>query len=225
MAEQLVFDLPVREARGRENFFVSPSNAAALEAIEAWKGWPGGKMILVGPPGSGKTHLAHVWAALSGATLRDTARIAGEDPSRLAEHGPLVLEDAEAGGVPEQALFHLHNLLAEAGHALLITATSPPRDWDLTLPDLRSRMDAAPVARLNAPDDPLLKAVLLKQFSDRQISVSPRAIDWLIARLERSFDAVKDAVERLDRASLSENRAVTWKLAARVLDIGPPDDA
>lgn len=219
MPRQLTFDLPVREARGRADFFVSPSNATALAAIDGWRDWPQGKLILTGPPGSGKTHLAHVWAGLSDATVVPAQELDGMDLPGLAAQGAVCVEDAGTTTLNETALFHLHNLLAEADCALLVTAEKPPRDWSLSLPDLLSRMAAAPVATLAPPDDALLRAVLLKQFADRQVIVSSALIDWLIPRIERSFSSVKFTVERLDSASLSESRPLTRALAARVLDI------
>ena len=225
MSRQLAFDLPMREARGRADFFVSPANATALAAIERWRDWPQGKLVLMGPAGSGKTHLAHVWATLTDASVVDAGDLGGADLPELAARGAVCVENADHGLSDERALFHLHNLLAEAGGALMITARTPPRDWGLSLPDLQSRLFAAPVASLAAPDDALLRAVLLKQFADRQVIVSPTLVDWLIPRIERSFEAVQDAVERLDSASLSESRPLTRALAARVLDIKGPSGA
>ena len=222
---QLAFDLPVREARGRADFFVSPANATALAAIEGWESWPSGKLVLTGPKGAGKTHLAHVWAGLSDARIVSAAELAEAEVPALAARGAVCVEDAHAPARDEAALFHLHNLLAERGGALLLTAETPPRDWGLALPDLSSRLTAAPVASLAPPDDALLRAVLLKQFADRQVIVSPALVDWLVPRIERSFAAAKSAVERLDAAALSEGRPLTHRLAARVLDIAGDADA
>lgn len=220
MQKQLAFDLPVREARGRTDFFVSPANAAALAAIEHWQDWLPGKLVLTGPEGSGKTHLAHVWAALADAPVIDAAELGRADIPLLASAGAVCVEDTDRAGLDERALFHLHNLLAEMRGSLLMTAACPPRNWRFTLPDLQSRILAAPVAALEAPDDALLRAVLLKQFADRQVIVSPTLVDWLIPRIERSFSAIKATVERLDSAALSESRPVSRALATRVLDIG-----
>jgi chromosomal replication initiation ATPase DnaA len=220
---QLAFDLPYREARGREDFFVSPANALALAAVEGWRGWPGGRLVLCGPPGSGKTHLVQVWqatlpapaAVVAGAALR------AADLPALAACGAVAVEDAAAVAgdlAAETALFHLHNLLAQGGGHLLVTAATPPRDWGLTLPDLASRMQGAALARLEAPDDALLSAVLAKQFADRQIAISPALIPYLVARMDRSMAAARDLVARLDAAALARGQAVTRALAATVLD-------
>ena len=217
---QLAFDLPVREALGRADFFVSPANATALAQIEDWHNWPRGKLVLVGPEGAGKTHLAHVWAALSGARIIRAATLDDAAVPELAAAGAVCIEDADDPDRDEAALFHLHNLLAERQGALLLTAASPPRDWGMGLPDLLSRLEAASVARLDLPDEALLSAVLLKQFADRQLTVSPRLIDWLLSRIERSFAAVGRTVETLDSAALAEGRPITERFASRVLDIG-----
>lgn len=225
MTRQLAFDLPAREALGRENFFVSPANALALAAIDRWRQWPQGRMLVVGPGGAGKTHLAHVWAADSGARVVAAAGLGGTDIGEIADAGALVIEDAErVAGVPadEAALFHLHNLAGERGSRLLLTASRPVRDWALALPDLESRMQAISVARLEAPDDALLSAVLVKLFADRQITVAPALIPYLASRIVRSIDAARDVVARLDALALAEGRAVTRSLAATLLDRETP---
>ena len=219
MAEQLVFDLPVRRALGRGDFYVSEANRSAADAIEAWMDWPDRKLALVGPRGSGKTHLAHVWAAESGARVTDARALAAADIPALAS-GPVAVEDADmlSGKDAEEALLHLHNLVLTEGGALLLTATSPPSRWRLALPDLASRMQGVAVARLSAPDDALLSAVIVKLFADRQIAVRPAAIAYLVRRIERSFAAAGDIVEALDRAALAGHAPVTRTLAAAVLD-------
>nr|WP_194245549.1 chromosomal replication initiator DnaA [Tabrizicola sp. SY72] len=219
----MAFDLAHAERYGREGFFVSPANATALAAVGDWANWPGGKLVLAGPPGAGKTHLAHIWAEEAGAT-----RIAARDleTASLRDLGPrVVVEDAEsASGLPacEEALFHLHNLILPTGR-LLVTAATPPRDWGLALPDLLSRMQAAPLARLEAPDDALLSAVLVKLFSDRQIVVPPNLIPYLVLRMERSIAAARALVAALDARALAGGRAVTRALAAEMLDSPDPE--
>jgi len=212
---QLTFDLPVRETRGREDFFVAPSNATAVAALDAWQDWPLGKLVLIGPEGAGKTHLSHVWMQMTGAVLIPANDLTTEGVPALGNR--VVVEDVDRG-VDEAALFHLHNALAEVGGSLLLTARTAPRDWGLGLPDLISRVSAASVARLEAPDDALLQAVILKQFADRQLTVSPELIDWLLARIERSFAAAHHAVDVLDSAALEKGRPVTRALAREILD-------
>lgn len=222
MSRQLSFDLPVRPALGREDFFVSPANAVAVATVEDWRNWPGGKLVLAGPAGSGKTHLAHVWAAAAGARVLHARDLPQLDIADLASDAArLVVEDADtiAGDTAaEQALFHLHNLTLAEGGALLLTGATPPRHWPLTLPDLASRMLGASMVKLAPPDDALLKAVLLKLFADRQLAVSPALVDYLLPRMERSHDGAGRLVAMLDRAALAEGRAVTRSLASRVLD-------
>jgi chromosomal replication initiation ATPase DnaA len=213
---QLAFDLPGREAMTRADFFVAPSNALALQAIEGWEGWPGRKMVLVGPEGSGKTHLAHVWATMAGAVILPASALADADVAALAG-ARVVVENADRLGDAEAALFHLHNVVTGTG-ALLLTAQTPPRDWGLTLADLISRVQAAPVARLEAPDDALLSAVLVKLFADRQIAVPPNLIPYLISRMPRSISAARTLVADLDARALAAGRPITRALAGDVLD-------
>lgn len=218
MSGQLAFDLPSLEAYRRADFFVSEANYAALAAVEAWQDWPSGKLLLVGPSGTGKTHLAHIWAGLVGGRIVAAQDLADADLPAL---GPMVaVEDAEtlAGDAAgETALFHLHNLLAGQGR-LLITAHMPPRDWRLGLADLLSRMQASPLALLNGPDDALLSAVLIKMFADRQIVVPLNLIAYLVQRMDRSIAAARDMVATLDARALALGRPVTRALAAEVLD-------
>ncbi|MFN4156202.1 MAG: chromosomal replication initiator DnaA [Paracoccaceae bacterium] len=216
----MAFDLPVAAAYRREDFFASPANVHALAAIEGWRDWPGGKMLLVGPAGAGKTHLAHVWAATAGAVMIAGADLPGADLPALADAGAVAVEDAEAvAGVPEAeaALFHLHNLLVQRG-PLLLTARAPARDWGLHLPDLKSRVDAASVARLEPPDDALLSAVLVKLFADRQTVVPPTLIPWLVARMERSISAARALVAAMDARALAEGKPITRAMAQGLLD-------
>lgn len=219
MIRQLAFDLPAREAWRREDFFISSANATALAAVDDWRNWPSGKMVLTGPPGSGKTHLTRLWAAEAGAAVLPASDLADADLPALSAHGAVAVEDAEsAAGNPqtEAAFFHLHNLVTQSGH-LLVTAARPPRDWGLTLPDLASRLQAASLARIEAPDDALLSAVLIKLFSDRQITVPPALIPYLVLRMERSIAAARDLVARLDAHALAAGRPITRQLAAEVM--------
>lgn len=221
MKGQLAFDLPCKAALRREDFCVSPANALALAAVERWRDWPQGKMVLVGPAGAGKTHLAHIWAGLANASLLPASALGHCDLPSLAAGNAVVVEDADClDGWPEaeRALFHLHNMLAERGGALLVTAAGPPRDWGMRLQDLVSRMQAAAVTRLDAPDDALLSAVLGKLFADRQITVPPTLIPFLVQRMDRSFAAARALVAALDLQSLSEGRAITRQMAAALLD-------
>lgn len=221
MIRQLAFDLPARPAFGRADLFVSPANALALASLEGWRGWPQGKMILIGPHGAGKTHIAHVWASDANAVLVDPGAMPGADLDALAAEDAVVLEDADqlAGErEAEVALFHLHNLMAERRKPFLLTASAPVRDWGIALPDLQSRMQATPTALLDAPDDSLLSAVLVKLFADRQIVVPPNLVPYLVTRMDRDLGTARDLVAALDLRALSEQRAITRQLAAEVLE-------
>ena len=219
MAQQLPLDLPTRTALGRGDFFVSPSNAVALASLEGWQNWPNRKLILVGPEGSGKTHLAHVWAAISGANILQAADLAQADVAALSA-GNLVVEDTRAIAGhrdAEQALFHIHNLLLMQGHHLLLTADQPPSRWALAIPDLQSRMEGTSVTKLDAPDDSLLAAMLAKLFADRQLTPSPDAVTYLLRNMERSAAEAARIVSEMDRRALADGRKITRNLALEVL--------
>lgn len=206
MPRQLVLDLPFRAAMGRADFFVCQSNAAAVAGLDGWRDWPGGKMLLIGPAGSGKTHLAHVFATQTGARIIAGAELPGHDPAALAEAGALVIEDADKiAGLPkaEEALFHLHNACTHAGCALLVTGASPPHRWGLSLPDLQSRMQQAGQLTLSPPDDALMAAVLVKLSADRQMALTPALVAHILPRIERSLDYVQRFVAALDAEALA----------------------
>lgn len=221
MIRQLAFALPNAEALTREDFFVAPSNALALQTVEGWQDWPGRKLLLIGPEGAGKTHLAHVWATLSGAAILTGPDLAQTDVASLAGR-PVLVDDADRIGPAEAQLFHLHNL-ATSGAALLLTARTPPRDWGLALPDLVSRMQATQIARLEAPDDALLSAVLVKLFADRQVTVPSNLISYLITRMPRSIGAARTLVADLDARALAAGRPITRTLAAELVDSRDPE--
>lgn len=226
MTRQLAFDLPARPALGREDFFVTPANALAVAAMDHWREWPGRRLLLIGPRESGKTHLAHVWAAGTGASIASAQALGVADPPELAARPALVVEDVDrVAGLPdcEAALLHLYNLAAESGCHLLLTGTGRARDWPLHLPDLASRLQAAPVATLDAMDDALLSALIAKLFTDRQLRVSPPVIAYLVRRIERSHAAARRAVEALDARALAEGRTVSRALAAELLEASALD--
>ena len=220
MTRQLAFDLPLRQSQGREDFFVAPANALALATLDAPESWPQGRMLLIGPEGAGKSHLAQIWSDDHQARIVAARDLSGADIPTLAT-GAVVVEDAQkidGNRSLEDALFHLHNLLQAERRALLITASRPPRDWGLSLPDLQSRMDAMASVRITPPDDSLLAAVLVKLFNDRQLTVSPQLIDWLVTRMDRSMGTARKLVAALDARALAEGRKITRALAAEVLD-------
>ncbi len=220
MAEQLIFDLPVREALGREDFFVSPANAEAVAMIEGWQDWPSSKLVLTGPPGAGKTHLVHVWAKLSGGHIVRAADLVNADiPALAANHVAVEDCDTIAGHhAAEEALFHLHNLALAEGRTVLFTAAKPANLWNLSLPDLASRMQGTPASPLHEPDDTLLGVVMLKLLADRQVAPTPNTVPYLVRRIDRSFAAAREVVARLDSLALSSGRPINRTLAAKLLD-------
>ena len=221
MARQLVLDLPVTPAFGAEDFLVGGSNERAFGLIESWPDWPDRLLLVRGPGGSGKSHLAAIWAERAGAAILPAAYVtAGRVPS-LAEAPALVLEDLDRGvgngEGDEKALFHLVNLARERGRCILVTSALAPENCGLATPDLVSRLRLAPSGTLEAPDDALLRAVLVKLFHDRQIAVEASVIDYVAGRMERSLAAAQSVVAALDREALSRGRRVTRAIAANIL--------
>ncbi|SHE48563.1 dnaA protein [Litoreibacter ascidiaceicola] len=217
MSEQLAFSLPAKEALGREDYFVSGANALAVAAVENWLNWPLNKMVLVGPTGSGKTHLAMVWAHETSARIVRADAL--DDPVALAQ-GPLVIEDLHlivGDRAAETQAFHMHNLMQEAGQPMLVTSARAPARIEFALPDLRSRMEGTSIATLEALDDALLMALVMKMFSDRQIALKPDLLNYILPRLPRSFDAVRGFVETMDARALAEKRPIGKGLARDVL--------
>lgn len=218
MAQQLSFDLPTRMALGREDFFVSPSNAVAVQLLLETP-WPGNKLILSGDAGSGKTHLTHVWANQSRARVIAADALHDADIPTLAAQ-PVAVEDVPhiAGDSAAQtALFHLHNLTLANGNPLLMTGQQAPKRWQLSLPDLQSRIEGTQHAFLEPPDDALLLAVLAKLFTDRQLNPKPDVISYLVKHMDRRFDAAAQMVARLDQLALSEKREINRALAIRLV--------
>lgn len=225
---QLPLCLPVTESHLREDFFVSPANALALRSIDGWRDWPGRRMALTGPPGSGKSHLAAIWAAQTGAKVLPAAELAAADLMALAGEAPLLVEDAHAvAGQPaaEAVLLHLFNMQVAAGGWLLLTGCRAPAHWAVALPDLASRLQAMPLAQIAAPDDALLSAVLVKLFADRQVTVPPGLIGYTASRMERSLAAARDLVARLDARALGEGRAISRAMVSDLLDSTPSGPA
>jgi chromosomal replication initiation ATPase DnaA len=216
MPRQLALALPHAENFSREDFLAGESNEAALNLVECWPDWPDRALAIVGPEGAGKTHLAAIWADMTGAR-RVSARALGETnlPATLAT-GALVIEDATSN-LDERALFHLLNLIRQQDAFLLMTARTPPAMWRVELADLASRLRAIPTAQLRSPDDALLRAVMVKLFADRQLAVDDALISYLSTRIERSFASARAVVEDLDREALRQKRPVTRALAAELI--------
>ncbi len=197
----------------RERFARSPANAAAQTQVDAWRAWPGGALALIGPEGSGKSHLAQIWAAENDGAFLDSPP---DDVAQLAGRR-LVIENA--GAWPDAAsLFHLLNMTQSSG-ALLLTSRQAPAGWPAALPDLRSRLNALLVAELAEPDDIVLGAVLKTLFADRHIRPAKEVIPYLLYRMERSIPAARAMVERLDDAASSQRREINRALAIEVLEV------
>jgi len=214
---QLAFALPHAESLTRDNFLEGPANAAALALVDNWPDWPNRIMLLTGPEGSGKSHLASIWAEQAGARSTSArALTAAAVPGALAT-GALVIEDLKSSDVDERAMFHLMNLAREDEAFVLITARLPPSAIEVELRDLRSRLRAVPTVALLPPDDQLFRALIVKFCADRQMAIDEAVVSYLTTRIERSFAAARQAVELLDSEALRLGRPVTRALAAELL--------
>jgi chromosomal replication initiation ATPase DnaA len=214
---QLALALDHAESFAREDFLSSPCNAAALALIDRWPDWPGQTVAMVGPEGSGKSHLAAIWAGAAGARFLAARSLAtAQLPAALAT-GALVVEDVAPGQFDERALFHLLNLAREERAFMLLTARTAPAGWRLAIPDLASRLKALPVAALTPTDDALLRGVLVKLFADRQLAVDESLVGFLAKRIERSIGAARAVVAELDREAMRQKRPLTRALAAEIL--------
>ncbi|PHZ86111.1 HdaA/DnaA family protein [Paremcibacter congregatus] len=225
-AVQIPFNIPVREAFNAEDYLVTASNVEAVNWIDRWPDWRGVHCtILYGTRGCGKTHLSHVWQQKTGAKYGDLTQITTADLDQMP--ACLVLEDVDGlltDIEQQEMLFHLYNWQKEKGGSLLLTAAQHPKHWSLSLPDLQSRMLAAISIEIGAPDDELLAAVIVKQFTDRQITVPQEVVNYLMLRIERSFAAARDIVSRIDTLALSRQRKITVPLVRNLLDDLPENE-
>lgn len=212
---QLPLDLGHSPGLTRDDLVVSQANAQAASLIDRWPEWPSAVVLLAGPAGSGKSHLAAIWREHAGAVQLGASDIT----AHLGEIGttPVLIDDADQGKLDQDGLFHLINTVRGAGSHLLLTARSFPTAWGVTLPDLSSRLKAAATVEIDEPDDLLLAGVITKLFADRQVEVEPHVVQFLVRRIERSLSAAIRVVERLDRAALEQKSRITRALAAEAI--------
>ncbi|WP_413813572.1 DnaA regulatory inactivator HdaA [Mesorhizobium sp. Root157] len=212
---QLPLDLSHGTAYSRDDLVVSPSNAQAVALVDCWPDWSSPVVVLAGPAGSGKTHLAEIWRNSANALAVEPARIS----EAIADLGsrPAVIDNADAASIDQQGLFHLINAVRGAGSHLLLTARRFPSAWNVTLPDLASRLRAAATVEIHEPDDPLLAGVITKLFADRQVEVEPHVVQYLVRRIERSLATAMRVVDRLDRVALQQQSRITRVLAAEAV--------
>lgn len=214
---QLVFDLPQRPALGAEDFLISKSNQAAADLVDRWPDWPHGSVMVVAPARAGKTHLANVWRLKSGADCIAACALSEAGVAAASVRGALLVEDLHAGIADERAMFHLLNLVRAHKLSMLLTSRAAPGELSVRLPDLASRLRAVPAVAIALPDTALLQAVLVKHFTDRQLSVEPRVISHLALHMERSMEAAATIVAEIDRRAMASHRKVTTKLADEAL--------
>jgi chromosomal replication initiation ATPase DnaA len=215
--EQMSLQLSFESAMGRDDFFRGPSNEAALGMIECWPDWPSHWLLLAGPVGTGKSHLARIWQERSGARILTLSDLNKSDPTQLFGSGAVVLEDADGALRDDTMLFHFLNAAKEAEAYVLITSRSWPESWGVGLPDLASRLRLTTPVELFEPDDTLLRAVLGKLFADRQLFPEKVVLDYIVLRMERSVGAALRIVDAIDKAALAQQRTITRPLAAAVL--------
>ncbi|MEQ1614888.1 MAG: DnaA/Hda family protein [Hyphomicrobiaceae bacterium] len=215
--QQLVLDLPNRTALDAEDFLVSDANAAAIDVVDRWPNWQHWAVVVVGPEGSGKSHLANVWRSRSGAGRVEARDFCEPSLDQLRALRGLAIENLECGVSDEKALFHALNLAREHKYSILLTSRTAPGDLKITLPDLRSRLRALPMVSIEPPDQNLLQGLLVKLFADRQLAVEPQLIAHLVRHMERSASAAQKLVAEIDRRALVAHRKVTRALATEAL--------
>ncbi|HEY7998186.1 MAG TPA: DnaA/Hda family protein [Pseudolabrys sp.] len=213
---QLVLALNHAESFAREDFLRGPSNAVALTLIDRWPDWPDRIVALIGPEGSGKSHLAAIWAETAGARVLAAKLLAQIDPPSALATGALIIEDLEPDGLDERALFHLINLAREEGAYVLLTSRTAVAGFSLTIRDLVSRLRALPSVAMAPPDDALLRSLIVKLAADRQLAVDETLVNYLANRVERSFAGARAAIVRLDQEAMRLHRPVTRALAAEI---------
>ncbi len=213
---QLVLELPHRQALGRDDFLVAGSNAAAVALIDHWPDWPAHAAMIIGPPGSGKSHLVEVWRQRSKAARVQAADVKVETAPEILASGASAIEDV-VPPLDERGLFHLLNLARQQGSSILLTAQTRPEHWKIILPDLLSRLKAIPLLEILPPDDALLRGVLVKLFFDRQIAADESTISFMLARMPRSLGAARLLVAEIDRRALEERAEVTRPFVAKVM--------
>jgi chromosomal replication initiation ATPase DnaA len=218
---QLALALPHAESLARDNFLEGPANAAGIALVDAWPEWPSRAMLVIGPEGSGKSHLAAIWAEQAGARCTAAHLLTPANVPAALATGALVVEDLRARQFDERALFHLLNLAREDDAYVMITARTPPSAFEVELRDLGSRLRALPVVTLQEPDDLLFRALIVKYCADRQMAVDEAVISYLTSRIERSYSAARQAVGLLDSEALRQGRPVTRALAAELLRTAP----
>lgn len=214
--EQLPLAFDHDPATGREDLLVSDRLSAAIAIVDHWPDWPSPVVIIAGPVGSGKSHLASIWRERAGA--RTIHPVADSDAALIAAEGPVLFEDADRQGFDDTTLFHVINSVRQHGTGLLMTSRLWPMSWPVVLPDLRSRLKAATVVEIGEPDDELLTQVLIKLFADRQLLIDDRLVGYIVQRMERSLEAAQTIVERIDRLALARGVRLTRSLAAEVLE-------
>ncbi len=220
-AEQIPFDLPMLPAHGREDFMIGESNQSAVDWIDRWPNWPAPVLVLNGPAASGKTHLAAVWRERTGAEPIKPEMLLSYSADKIAAAGKVILIDGVDPWIgtreAEEPLFHLYNMFKEEGRTMLLTSRAAPSHLDFAILDLASRLRAAPCTNIMSPDETLLRNVIVKMFADRQLSISEEVLNYIIPRMERSFVAARDIVEKADALALSKKRAISIPLIRDVL--------
>lgn len=225
-SRQLVLPLDLPPAVGRDEFVAAPANRAALKLVESWATTPAPLAVIVGPDGSGKSHLAAIWSEQTGRPVVPAAQLGALDPISLVAEGDIALEDVDGPVLDQTALFHLLNAARGAGARILMTARTAPEHWPIVTADLRSRLRTAIPVEIGPPDEALLAAILMKQFVDRGLDVEVGVLDFLLARMERSYAAASRLAAAVDRRALALGRRPTRRIAAAALaELGMDPDS
>ena len=203
--------------RSPETLVVGEANRDAARLLTEWRAWPRGALALVGPRGSGKTHLALAWALEAGARHLSAAADAEEGAATFRESAGRIIIDNAHGARNEAMLWRVLDLSAAQGGAVLLVGASPPATWTVALPDLRSRLAALPVALLKEPDEALMAVVLRRICREQFIQLSDDAAQYLVRRLPRTFAAAQAWAAALDQELVRGAKPVSMAGARRAL--------
>ena len=216
MTDQLILKFPTNKAYLKEDFYVSSSNQEAYEFINSWPKWIKRIANIFGPSGSGKTHLASILKNKTSTLKIESDKLNDKIFFKFKINEALIIENLNEK-VSENLLFSLWNFALQDNKYLLITSTKPISAYKFKLPDLQSRASSSVIIGINLPSDDLISVILAKNFSDKQIKIEKKHIDYIIKRVDRSYEKISQFISILDKYSLKKGTPFSLKLIKEVL--------
>ena len=216
MSDQLILKFPSHQAYKKEDFYVSPSNQEAYDLINSWPKWIKRTVNIFGPSGSGKSHLASILKSKTSYLQVEGKNLDDEIFFKFKIKESLIIEDLDEK-VSEKLLISLWNTILQDNKYLLITSKKPINSFKFKLRDLMSRVTSSIIIGINLPSDDLISVILAKNFSDKQITVEKKHIDYIVKRIDRSYEKISQFILTLDKYSLKKGRPFALKLIKEVL--------